>query len=335
MLLDWESKEALLEASYQKTRESVSLPSPSALPPLCVGLTSSTIISYSELDTIGPSYSSSRLLFPLACPAHSPLRHGLPPPTAPHHQFITPSSHRRAQNPCFHPTISDGHGFLVDEKGDWTDPKVRFGADAFVPVLAMSKVEGMGDIGGIPFDLGDFEGEHIDTIQWEDKTSEKLYWVRPLSDPGAAAASLAPTNRSLLSLLLPRHSGVTRRVLSKTRTTVTAGVSRTGPVCTRCSTTTRSSPRSLSWPSRKTTTTRARARRRFWRRRTCGIGGTTSSSVGDRCSAMHWTGRAKRCCTFFSIAFTTALSFVFVSRVRQRLIGSINTLQETHQLCAR
>lgn len=39
VLLDWESKEALLEASYQKTRESVSLPSPSTLPPLCSGLT--------------------------------------------------------------------------------------------------------------------------------------------------------------------------------------------------------------------------------------------------------------------------------------------------------
>jgi hypothetical protein len=53
---------------------------------------------------------------------------------------------------CLHPELAEKHGFLVGEKGAWTQPSIRFGPEGLVPVLAMSKVEGMADIGGIPFD---------------------------------------------------------------------------------------------------------------------------------------------------------------------------------------
>lgn len=153
----------------------------------------------SELSSLPASPPTSRPLWTASCPIDSPLRHASPPSGSPHREFISPTSHRLAQSPCLHPELTERHGFIVGEKGVWTDPQIRFGPEGLVPVLAMSKVEGMADMGGIPFDkvrnlgwrLGviwllttapagqiDFEKEHIDSLAWKDKTSEKLYWVR-------------------------------------------------------------------------------------------------------------------------------------------------------------
>lgn len=111
-----------------------------------------TVWPCAELSTLPDSPPTSRPLWPASCPIDSPLRRGSPPSGSPHREFISPTSHRLAQNPCLHPELADQHGFLIGEKGEWTNPQIRFGPDLFVPVLAMSKVEGMADIGGIPFD---------------------------------------------------------------------------------------------------------------------------------------------------------------------------------------
>ncbi|CDZ97038.1 cap1-related protein [Phaffia rhodozyma] len=146
VLSDWETKAKLYDLSAHNEK----LPENSPLP-----------------------YASSRLLFPNSCSPSTPLRQGLPEEPS-HLAFISPESHRRAQDPCLHPYIADNHGFLIDEKGEWTNPVVRFGGK-LLPLLCLSKVEGMTDLGGIPFEEEGFDLVSKDKTPWSSK-DEKLYW---------------------------------------------------------------------------------------------------------------------------------------------------------------
>ncbi|KAL7410218.1 hypothetical protein BDY24DRAFT_184654 [Mrakia frigida] len=117
----------------------------------------------------------ARFPWPRSCNLQSPLRQGLTE-SALHTSFV--SDHRSAQDPCLHPLIASGHGFLLDQKGEWTSPAPKFFQtveEVLGPVMCLSKTARNGDVLGVAFDEGDFKSHSEDPVPWEEK-KEKLYW---------------------------------------------------------------------------------------------------------------------------------------------------------------
>jgi hypothetical protein len=113
--------------------------------------------------------------WPRSCALDTPLRSGLVEQSS-HSAFI--QNPRMAQDVCYHPLIGQGHGFLLDQKGEWTDPRPKFQQttdEVWGPVMALSKTVRNGDILGVYYDKFDFKSEQEDNVPWS-KKDDKLYW---------------------------------------------------------------------------------------------------------------------------------------------------------------